>query len=225
MNETMAIFSSAFMLGLVSNFHCLGMCGPLTVSLGKNPARHVLYQTGRLISYQLMGFTIYLLSEQILQNLAPSIKEYALIFIVVLYCFIGLFLIFKVTKPKLVTKLLGNSYKSLYARFIKSSSKSSFPFFLGLISALLPCGLLHTFLVGTIPLAKPWIVFTYIFSFWLATCPVLVVFAISLKKLYQQSRFKTDLVSGVLYICLGIYLLYHRYPAIAGAIRSTHDCH
>jgi sulfite exporter TauE/SafE len=68
------IFISAFSLGLLSSFHCVGMCGPIAFSL---PTQHLqpvkklagilLYNAGRILTYAAMGIlfgvigrTIYL---------------------------------------------------------------------------------------------------------------------------------------------------------------------
>src|SRR5439155_9068021 len=54
--------TAGLLLGLLSSFHCGGMCGPLALAL---PVHHlqriqqviaiVLYNTGRVITYSLMG--------------------------------------------------------------------------------------------------------------------------------------------------------------------------
>jgi len=58
----LAIFISAFLLGLASSLHCIGMCGPLVMSV---PVQHLpqhkkiwgilLYQFGRINTYMIMG--------------------------------------------------------------------------------------------------------------------------------------------------------------------------
>ncbi len=56
---------AGFSLGLVSSLHCIGMCGPLALAL---PVRHLsrsrqvmamlLYNTGRVITYSLLGLLL-----------------------------------------------------------------------------------------------------------------------------------------------------------------------
>src|SRR6476661_7029354 len=58
----MELILSALILGLVSSFHCVGMCGPLALAL---PVSHlsksqqilsvVLYNAGRIVTYSLLG--------------------------------------------------------------------------------------------------------------------------------------------------------------------------
>ena len=57
-----AIFFSALALGFLGSFHCIGMCGPITLSL---PVQHLqgmqkaagigLYNAGRILTYSLLG--------------------------------------------------------------------------------------------------------------------------------------------------------------------------
>lgn len=56
---------SAFILGLVGNFHCLGMCGPiaLAIPLKDNSTQTrllsiLIYNSGRIFTYTLLGALI-----------------------------------------------------------------------------------------------------------------------------------------------------------------------
>lgn len=59
---TWVIFISALLLGLASSLHCIGMCGPLVMSV---PVQHLpqhkklfgilLYQFGRIATYMILG--------------------------------------------------------------------------------------------------------------------------------------------------------------------------
>jgi uncharacterized protein len=59
---TIAILISALLLGLASSLHCIGMCGPLVLSV---PVQHLpapkkiagilIYQLGRISTYTILG--------------------------------------------------------------------------------------------------------------------------------------------------------------------------
>jgi len=56
------IIGSALLFGLVTGFHCIGMCGPIAIALPlKNDNRFseissaILYNFGRAITYAIMG--------------------------------------------------------------------------------------------------------------------------------------------------------------------------
>ncbi len=53
---------AAFLLGLVSSLHCLGMCGPIALALpvagggtGRKVLGRLLYNAGRISTYALLG--------------------------------------------------------------------------------------------------------------------------------------------------------------------------
>ena len=63
---------TAFIVGLVGSLHCVGMCGPIALALPKGgpsqlrfPTGRVLYNTGRVLTYTLMGFVWGLLGQGI----------------------------------------------------------------------------------------------------------------------------------------------------------------
>jgi uncharacterized protein len=60
----------ALMIGLVGSLHCIGMCGPLAISLsspvGSSRLKFLnpfLYNVGRIVTYSLMGTGVALLGE------------------------------------------------------------------------------------------------------------------------------------------------------------------
>src|SRR3954462_9520133 len=50
----MTLFLTLFPFYILGNIHCLGMCGPLVMMIGKNRLRY-LYFLGRLLSFSLAG--------------------------------------------------------------------------------------------------------------------------------------------------------------------------
>src|SRR5690606_13228760 len=60
-----ALIFSAWLLGILGSFHCVGMCGPIALTL---PVQHlqgwgraagiVLYNIGRMLTYSILGFLL-----------------------------------------------------------------------------------------------------------------------------------------------------------------------
>ncbi len=57
-----ALVISALALGFASGFHCIGMCGPIALSLGLTKSQainyylqNLTYQFGRIVSYSFLG--------------------------------------------------------------------------------------------------------------------------------------------------------------------------
>ena len=48
-------YGTIFVFGLITSLHCVGMCGGITLAVGKGQP---LFQLGRIISYTLMGLIL-----------------------------------------------------------------------------------------------------------------------------------------------------------------------
>jgi sulfite exporter TauE/SafE len=78
------------------------------------------------------------------------------------------------------------------------------PFATGLISALLPCGWLHTFVLGAVATQSPWIGALYLFLFWAGTLPALSLAPLAASRLFQPLAQKAPKISGTFLILLGL---------------------
>ena len=61
---------SAIGLGFASGFHCIGMCGPIAISMGltKNQKtnfylQNLTYQFGRIFTYSLLGAALGIIGQ------------------------------------------------------------------------------------------------------------------------------------------------------------------
>jgi len=69
----MELFYTAFLVGLFGSLHCIGMCGPIALALpsAKNASKlthltgRVLYNSGRIVSYAILGAVFGLLGQAI----------------------------------------------------------------------------------------------------------------------------------------------------------------
>jgi len=123
---------------LLGNLHCLGMCGPLTMMIGKNRYRN-LYFLGRLLSYSLVGaaaggfgavINVFLHIYHI--PAATSLIFGALIFLIGLSGLIGW------KGPKRLEKKNAHISTSLSLLLLRESPFSTFLF--GFFTVMLPCG-------------------------------------------------------------------------------------
>jgi hypothetical protein len=135
-------------LGLATSFHCVGMCGPIAISLplqGSNKWKQlfggILYNLGRTLTYALMGLAFGLLGQGL-----STLGFQKMVSIVA-----GTLMIAAVFFPKLF-KFSNDVDKGLYSfvgsvkRGLKSlfTTKSFFGlFFIGMLNGLLPCGPLY----------------------------------------------------------------------------------
>ncbi|GGA94706.1 sulfite exporter TauE/SafE family protein [Puia dinghuensis] len=140
---------SAFLLGLLSSLHCVGMCGPLLLALPVqrlNPAARtltpLLYHAGRILTYSLGGLLFGLLGRRIyLAGWQQGFSIVLGVMILVLY-FAGRFAINPVTR-------FSEPLRRLIGRLWRSPSTATF-FMLGMANGLLPCGMVYLALAGAL---------------------------------------------------------------------------
>ena len=60
-----SLFISAFILGMIANLHCVGMCGPIALAIPLNRSSKIeiivgilQYNFGRILTYSTLGFII-----------------------------------------------------------------------------------------------------------------------------------------------------------------------
>lgn len=143
-----------FLLGLVGSTHCLGMCSGFVLALGR---RTRVYQLGRLLGYSLVGAGVASAGWAFRLGLG-SRGFMALAGLSMLALGLGM----APLRPGLWGKLLV-WFGPLLRR----------PFFLGLLTAVLPCGLLGAawMLAATSP--SPANGALAMAAFWLGTLPAL----------------------------------------------------
>jgi uncharacterized protein len=215
------ILLSAISFGFLSSLHCGSMCGPLVCQSSDSPQGHIFYQIGRFLSYQALGFILYNLSSSIFSTISKSLQEYSLYLLIFIYLYMGLKILLNKSGNLVSFPYFSTLYKVFIKKIFKQKNKNKIPFLLGTISALLPCGLLHAFLLGVIPLRSPFVVFLYISCFWLSTTPILLGINLSLRRVKKNFIFNSPKVLGCLYLILGGYLIYVRHIGIL----ESKSCH
>ncbi|MBP9152406.1 MAG: sulfite exporter TauE/SafE family protein, partial [Flavobacteriales bacterium] len=67
------MFLTAFAIGALGSFHCIGMCGPIALSVpmgGKSGLigiiRALAYNLGRVVTYSVLGLIVGFLGKQLM---------------------------------------------------------------------------------------------------------------------------------------------------------------
>lgn len=213
-----------FLMGLLGGVHCLGMCGgvvalltsALPAELRSNVKQtslyHLNYNTGRILSYVLMGALFGLAGELLANTLKMSVLDHALrIFSGILMVLVGLYIanwyagiqVLEKIGAKLWTKLQPISQKFLPVTSLKSA------FLVGLFWGGIPCGLVYGALSFAVLSGSTVQGGLIMLAFGLGTLPSLLLMAgFSLK---LSEAIKKPLVrkfSGALIITLGIWALW-----------------
>ncbi len=150
-----SVISIAFTMGLIGSLHCLGMCGPLALSL---PIRHdhlaskiggaMLYNLGRVTTYATAGLLLGALGQTVSfagaqQWLSVTLGVLILIYIVFPKDYAG---------NSWVARRTNGAFLNLRHQLGKlfSSEKQGTLYVIGLLNGLLPCGMVYLALASAV---------------------------------------------------------------------------
>lgn len=230
---------TAFVFGLISSFHCIGMCGPIAMMLPvdrnnkvKKVAQISTYHLGRLTAYATIGFVFGLLGRGfsmagLQQNLSIFIGA---AMIAVALTPEKIFATYNFSKP--VFRLISRIKTGLGSQFRNKSYKSLF--IIGLLNGFLPCGMVYVALFGAIAMQSESLGVLYMILFGLGTVPMMssVVYINSLLTLPIRNRVQkiipyVAVVIGVLFILrgLGLGIPYISPSHMSLFVQADPNCH
>lgn len=230
---------SAFLFGLISSLHCIGMCGPIAMMLPvdrNNPTKKasqiLIYHLGRITAYATIGFVFGLLGKGFY---LAGIQQRLSIFIGIMIIFIVLIpvkLFSKYNFSKPIFKIISNIKTALGNQFKNKSYKSIFT--IGLLNGFLPCGMVYVALFGAIAMQSPVYGSFYMILFGLGTIPLmsLVIYmnsflSISVRNKIQKVIPLVAIGIGCLFILrgLGLGIPYISPSNISLFVQANADCH
>ena len=230
---------SAFILGLISSLHCIGMCGPIAMMLpidhqneAKKVTQIVTYHLGRLTAYATIGLIFGLLGRGFfLAGLQQNMSIFiGVAMIIVVLIPEKIFSRYNFSKP--VYKIISKIKSSLGNQFKNKSYKSLFT--IGLLNGFLPCGMVYVALFGAIAMQSAGFGILYMLLFGLGTIPLMsiVVYIHSLIKLPFRNKIQkaipyVTVFIGVLFILrgLGLGIPYVSPSNTSLFVQATPNCH
>lgn len=230
---------SAFIFGLISSLHCIGMCGPIALMIPvdrTNPTRKatqiITYHLGRLSAYACIGFIFGLVGKGFF---LAGIQQR-------LSIFIGVAMITTMLNPervlanynfsKPVYRLISKIKSSLGKQFKNKSYKSLFT--IGLFNGFLPCGMVYVALFGAIAMQNVPFGILYMLLFGIGTIPMMSsvtylnsIMTVSFRNKIQKLIPYVGVVIGVLFILrgLGLGIPYVSPANMSLFVQETPNCH
>ena len=230
---------TAFLFGLISSFHCIGMCGPIAMMLPverNNPAKKVIqvmtYHLGRLTAYGSIGLLFGLLGKGfflagIQQQLSILVGVAMILVILVPEKVLARY---NFSKP--VYRLISRIKQNLGSHFKNKSFKSLF--IIGVLNGFLPCGMVYVALFGAIAMQSAGFGVLYMVLFGLGTVPLMssVVYinsfiTVSIRNKIQRVIPYVGVVIGLLFILrgLGLGIPYVSPSNMSLFIQEKANCH
>lgn len=230
---------SAFIFGLISSLHCIGMCGPIAMMIPverNNPTKKatqiITYHLGRLSAYATIGLVFGLVGKGFF---LAGIQQR-------LSIFIGIAMIVAILTPervlanynfsKPVYRLISKIKSSLGKQFNNKSYQSLFT--IGLLNGFLPCGMVYVALFGAIAMQSVPFGVLYMLLFGIGTIPLMSsvsylnsFITLSFRNKVQKAIPYVGVVIGVLFILrgLGLGIPYISPANMSLFIQETPNCH
>jgi uncharacterized protein len=219
-NNKMAIqlIISAFVLGFAGSFHCVGMCGPIALTVpynSNNDASRWLaiakYLLGKTITYTIAGMLFGLLGRQLvligLQQILSIVLGTILLLIVVLMLFRS-----HAYHTSFIQQIISNKLIPVFGKLLKNPTGTT-AFLLGMLNGLLPCGLVYMGLLGATATGTALTGALFMFWFGIGTIPVMFSFLVLANRFSFSFRQKIKnatpyfiAIAGVMLILRGLNL-------------------
>lgn len=200
------ILWSAFLLGILGSVHCLGMCGPLALSI-PFPAqgagkwrRIVLFYLAKAFAYSIMGGIMGIIGKGV------TFMEWQQALSIVA----GLFILAMALSPALkhtkVHFMFNKQFRDVYTR-LQEQPKTRYFFILGFLNGLLPCGLVYTALTTATLAGSIAGGALVMLLFGLGTTPALVLLILFKHRIRVHRRLRLLPISTLLSAIIGLLLV------------------
>jgi sulfite exporter TauE/SafE len=236
---TKLMLYTAFIFGLISSFHCVGMCGPIAMMLPmdrsnttKKAVQICTYHLGRLTAYASIGFVFGLLGKGFFM---AGFQQKLSLFIGVSIIVLALVPEKKIAQYNLskpIFKLISKIKTSLGSQFKNKTYKSIFT--IGLLNGFLPCGMVYVALFGAIAMQSVGFGILYMILFGLGTVPLMscVVYLNSFLTVSTRNKIQkvipyVAVAIGLLFVLrgLGLGISYVSPSNMSLFVQQNPNCH
>lgn len=198
-------------LGIVSSsffgsWHCAGMCGPVATLMSTRQGLWS-YHLGRLVSYALLGALAGGLGQFFLNSQFVALRWISATLLALVLLGSGASLLL----PARWRNLLQNHFmvRRIWQviRRMQAFHVGRSTFVVGLLTALLPCGWLYTYVTAAIATQSPFAGAATLVLFWAGGLPALSAVPMMVRKGIQSAGLRQQRIAGAVLIFAGLYSL------------------
>ncbi len=202
---------TALVLGFLGSFHCVGMCGPIALSIPRTSSRllslssnALIYNFGRVLTYSLFGLLFGFLGRGITLSGFQSWLSIALGASILIAVIFPRFFRNR-AKPKFYHNFV-HLITTAYGKLLRRNSKTSL-FGMGVLNGLLPCAFVYTGLSAAVLTNTPLHSMAYMALFGLGTIPAM--FSIYLAPSFISLDLRSAIRKYLPYLAfsLGVFLI------------------
>lgn len=198
-------------LGLAGSLHCIGMCGPIALTLptGKGHWFHkvfggLMYNIGRTLTYAIMGAFFGLIGIGFAVGGFQMYLSIAMGTVMILTVLVPLMFGGSFNSVKLGGKIFG-LFKGIFGELLHSGSVPAL-FIIGVLNGLLPCGLVYVAIAGAVGTGSSLSSALFMTAFGLGTIPLML--AVSMAGNFMGLALKRKLNRIVPFIVVLMGLLF-----------------
>jgi sulfite exporter TauE/SafE len=172
------LITAGIALGLLGSFHCVGMCGPLALSLPINSDNMatkffgaLLYNAGRVVTYSFLGLLFGIIGRSFALFGFQQWLSIIMGSLILLYLLLGKRFNSSAFSIPGVSTYFTKLRKSIGALYMKRNFSALF--FIGLLNGLLPCGMVYMAIAGGMACGNITGSMIFMGAFGLGTLPVM----------------------------------------------------
>jgi len=227
-------YGAIFLIGMLTSIHCVAMCGGINLSQCvpnagiKNEKKTtnlrpgILYNTGRVISYTIVGAIVGALGSVVsFSGTAKGIVAIiaGLFMVIMALNMLNLFPWLRKFNPKM---------PKIFAKKINDQKKSNSPLLVGLLNGLMPCGPLQAMQLYALSTGDPVKGALAMLAFSLGTVPLMFGLGAISSILSKKFTGKMMTASAVLVLMLGVFMFSNgmslsgiALPSLSGGVAAS----
>lgn len=206
------MLATAFILGLLGSFHCVGMCGAIAFLLPVDRSNSWIkvsqigiYHFARILAYSLLGLVFGIIGKSLNLFGIQQQLSIAIGIIMILLVLIPQKRLSRYNLSQPVFRLISKVKSGLGRQLKKKTSKTFFS--IGFLNGFLPCGLVYVAIFGAIASGSIAGGGLYMAAFGLGTVPLMTGAIYLGNFLGVQARQKIRQLIPVLVILIGILFI------------------
>lgn len=214
---------SAFLVGFLGSFHCVGMCGPIALALPLEKKSNwsffsgrLLYNGGRVLTYSVLGLLVGIIGHTIAMAGFQKVLSIATGILILIIAMLP-FLIKRVNYLNLFLVRYTSKIKGLFKVLFGLRSRKTL-FLIGVVNGLLPCGFVYLALAGAATTGTMAEGMSYMLLFGLGTVPMMLTLTMAGNIFSLRTRMFIQKISPFIAVSVAILLI------ARGLTIDNHSC-
>ena len=206
-----SILIAGLILGITSNLHCIGMCGPIAMAIPVNRTSNwtilggiLQYNLGRILTYSLLGILV--------GSIGFTVNTFG--FLQWLSIIAGVFMILFAWRKWIAAKLDAKLPMFGIQRWVGQglgkviASRSPFKLpLLGMLNGMLPCGMVYVAMINALLAGHPLSSSAAMIAFGLGTLPSMIAVGFAANRISASMRQKISKAVPYMLTLVGILIV------------------